>query len=74
MLNSKENREIWMRDALAHKDLLEGRAADAIEKYRKGWCKLRFVDADGNPISGKKVTVNQTTHDFKYGDNIFKME
>ena len=37
MLNSKENREIWMRDALAHKDLLEGRAADAIEKYRKGW-------------------------------------
>ena len=74
MLNSKENREIWMRDALAHKDLLEGRAADAIEKYRKGWCKLRFVDADGNPISGKKVTVNQTTHDFKYGANIFMLD
>lgn len=74
MLNSKENREIWMRDALAHKDLLEGRAADAIEKYRKGWCKLRFVDADGNPISGKKVTVNQATHDFKYGANIFMLD
>lgn len=74
MLDPKENRKIWMKYAEESKDLLEGRAADAIEKYRKGWCKLRFVDAEGKPISGKKVTVNQATHDFKYGANIFMLD
>ncbi len=74
MLNPKENREIWMKAATEHKDLLEGRAAEAIEKYRKGWCKLRFVDEEGKPIAGKKVTVNQQTHDFKYGANIFMLD
>lgn len=74
MLDPKENRKIWMKYAEESKDLLEGRAADAIEKYRKGWCKLRFVDAEGKPIAGKKVTVNQATHDFKYGANIFMLD
>lgn len=74
MLDPKENRKIWMKYAEESKDLLEGRAADAIEKYRKGWCKLHFVDAEGKPIAGKKVTVNQATHDFKYGANIFMLD
>lgn len=74
MLDPKENRKIWMKYAEESKDLLEGRAADAIEKYRKGWCKLRFVDMEGKPIAGKKVTVNQATHDFKYGANIFMLD
>ncbi len=74
MLNSKENREIWMKDAATHKDLLEIRATDTIEKHRKGWCKLRFVDENGNPLVGKTVKVNQCTHDFKYGANIFMLD
>ena len=73
MLNPKENREIWMKDAIEHRDLLEGRAKDSIEKHRKGWCKLRFVDEEGNPIAGKKVKLNQQSHDFKYGANIFML-
>ena len=74
MLNPKENREIWMKAAIEHKDLLEGRAAEAIEKYRKGWCKLRFVDEQGNPLKSKKIVLNQQTHDFKYGANIFMLD
>ena len=74
MLNPKENREIWMMAATEHKDLLEKRAADTIEKHRKGYCKLRFVDEEGNPIAGKTVKINQQTHDFKYGANIFMLD
>ena len=44
MLTAKEKRELWLKDAAEHRDLLEGRAAQDIEKHRKGWCKIRFVD------------------------------
>ena len=74
MLTAKEKREIWMKAAIEHKDLLGERAAEAIEKHRKGWCKLRFVDEEGNPVVGKKVKINQETHDFKYGANIFMLD
>ena len=74
MLNHEEKRTIWMKAVTEHKDLLEVRAAEAIEKYRKGWCKLRFVDEEGKPVVGKKVKINQQTHDFKYGANIFMLD
>ena len=74
MLDRKAARELWMKDTLEHRDLLETRAAETIEKYRKGYAKLRFVDDEGNPIKGKKVTINQQTHDFKYGANIFMLD
>ena len=73
-MNPKENRQIWMQHALAHKDLLEGRAAEAIEKYRKGFAKLRFVDENGNAIAGAKVKLTQTNHAFKHGANIFMLD
>lgn len=74
MLDRKAVRELWMKDTIEHRELLEGRAKDSIEKHRKGWCKLRFVDELGNPIKGKKVKVNQQAHDFKYGANIFMLD
>lgn len=74
MLNTEEKRKIWMKAAVEHKEILEGRAAVAIEKYRKGYCKLRFVDENGRPIAGKQVKINQTSHDFKYGANIFMLD
>lgn len=74
MLNPAENREIWMKDAIAHKDLLEKRAAETIEKHRKGWCKLKFVDEEGKPLAGKKVKITQIEHDFKFGANIFMLD
>lgn len=70
----KEKRDIWLKDANAHRDLLEGRAANDIEKYRKGYAKVKFVDENGEPIVGKKVKLSQLTHDFKYGANIFMLD
>ncbi len=74
MLDPKENREIWMRGAVENKDLLEKRASEDIEKYRKGYAKIKVIGKDGKPLSGKKVKVTQKTHDFKYGANIFMLD
>jgi endo-1,4-beta-xylanase len=43
----------------------------AIEKNRKADAKIRVVDAAGRPVSGVKLTVEQTGHDFLFGANIF---
>ncbi len=74
MLDHKKTREVWMQYAVEGKELLETRAAEAIEKYRKGYCKLRFVDENGAPLQGKQVKITQNTHDFKYGANIFMLD
>lgn len=73
-MTKQELRDVWLKYAYEYKDLLEGRVKADIEKYRKGNCKLRFCDNEGNPIVGKKVKINQTSHDFKYGANIFMLD
>lgn len=74
MLNPAENRKIWMKAAEDSRELLEGRVKNDIEKYRKGYCKLRLTDADGRPIKNAKIKVNQLSHDFGFGANIFMLE
>ena len=44
-----------------------GEAARRIEKLRKRDLTVRVVDADGNPVSGAAVRVQQTRHDWKFG-------
>ena len=73
-MNKQEIRNKWLEYAEAHRDLLDGRVKSDIEKYRKGDCKLRFCDKDGKPAAGKKVKITQTSHDFKYGANIFMLD
>ena len=43
----------------------------AIEKYRKADAKIRVVDAAGRPMPGVKVSVEQISHDFLFGCNIY---
>ncbi|MHB8951796.1 MAG: endo-1,4-beta-xylanase [Pirellulaceae bacterium] len=43
----------------------------AIEKNRKADAKIRVVDAAGRPVPGVELTVEQTSHDFLFGANIF---
>lgn len=73
-MSATENRKIWMAAAEANQALLDGRVQQDIEKYRKGWCKLRFVDAAGKPLQNTPVRVNQTSHDFGFGANIFMLD
>ena len=74
MLNPSENRKIWMKDVEANRELMEGRVKEDIERYRKGWCKLRFVDGEGNPLKHYKVELNQISHDFGFGANLFMLD
>ena len=42
-----------------NKELFNGRVKGDIEKYRKGWHKIRVSDSNGNPQKGLKFKVNQ---------------
>lgn len=39
--------------------------------HRKSVCTLTLLDAQGVPMAGRKVHVQQTTHEFKFGCNLF---
>ena len=41
------------------------------EQYRKADAVLRIVDAQGQPIDGVKVRVEQQTHEYLFGCNLF---
>jgi len=42
-----------------------------IEKYRKSGAAITVVDEKGRPVNGASVAVEQVTHDFLFGCNIF---
>ena len=74
MMTAKEKRELYMKAYYEHKDEVDARIAEGIEKNRKGWCKVRLTDENGKPVAGKKIKLTQKTHDFKYGANIFMLD
>jgi len=74
MLTQEEKRNIWLKAFDENKEYVEKRTGRDIEKYRKGDCRVRLTDKDGNPIANKTVTVDQKTHDFKFGAHIFMLD
>ena len=42
-----------------------------IREYRMGTFSLQFFDAEGARIYPDEVTVNQTSHEFKFGCSLF---
>ena len=58
------NNEAWMED----------RIQNGIEANRKGWMKLTFVDAEGNPVNNVQVKLEQKSHDFRFGCNLFMLD
>lgn len=44
-----------------------------MERYahRRSACTVTLLDAQGIPMAGRKVHVRQTTHEFKFGCNLF---
>ena len=53
---------------------MEDRIESGIEANRKGWMKLSFVDSEGNPVQNVKVKLEQKTHDFRFGCNLFMLD
>lgn len=78
MLNSsftaEQKREYFMKAYNDNKEKVDARINEGIEKYRKGFCEIRITDENGKPVANKKVKLNQKTHDFKYGANIFLLD
>jgi hypothetical protein len=52
-------------------DAVNQRIGRNIEQYRKGDAVLKVVDAAGKPLSGVRVEVQQTGHEFLFGCNAF---
>lgn len=73
-LTAKEKRDLYMKVYFENKEEIDKRISTGIEANRKGNCKIKFVDKNGNPIANKKVKINQKSHDFKYGANIFLLD
>ncbi len=69
-----EKRELCLRAYGDANSAIRNRIDADIEKYRKGRVRLTLRDKDGNPYSSKKITLKQTSHDFKYGANIFMLD
>lgn len=41
---------------------IDARINDGIEKYRKGYCRIRVIDKNGKPLKKQKVRITQTKH------------
>lgn len=57
-----------------NKDYMENRISCGIEQNRKGYAEISVKDAQGNPVSGAKISVKQKSHEFKYGANLFMLD
>ena len=44
-----------------------------IEKYRQGECCIKITDKNGNPMPFACVKVQQISHEFKFGANLFML-
>jgi len=53
------------------KEEILSRAATQVEKERKGDCLVAVRDANGRPVPGIKVKIEQLRHDFLFGCNLF---
>ena len=56
------------------KDYVEEKVSHGIEAYRKGDGKIQIVDTNGNPVAGAKIKLNQKSHEFRFGANIFMLD
>ena len=56
------------------KEIVDEKVSDGIEKYRKGDGKIRIVDQNGTPVSGAVIKLNQKTHEFRFGANLFMLD
>ncbi len=48
--------------------------AENIERYRKGDARITIVDQNGDPMKGAKVRFTQSSHEFRFGANIFMLD
>ena len=55
-------------------DFWKQRADDGIERYRKGNGKITVTDKNGEAIANAKIKLKQTSHEFRFGANLFMLD
>lgn len=73
-MTTQEIRSLYFEKYEKNKETINSRIREGIEKNRKGNCRFQLVDDAGMPLANQKVTVHQTSHDFKVGANIFLLD
>ena len=53
-------------------DALFAEAVSRIEQYRKEDVRIKVLDNNGKPVANATVNIEQTSHEFFFGSNIFK--
>ena len=56
------------------KSFFETTVKENIEKYRKGNCVLKIKDTNGRALSNAIVRVDQKSHAFRFGANLFMLD
>lgn len=67
-------RNIVMKHFDEQRDFMDERVKSGIELYRKAFCKVMFVDKEGNPIKDIAFKATQKSHDFNFGCNMFLLD
>ena len=67
-------RDIVMKHFDEQRDFMEERVSSGIELYRKAFCKVMFVDKEGNPVKDVAFKATQKSHDFNFGCNMFLLD
>ena len=55
-------------------EYVKEKVAYGIENYRKGDGRITVTDENGEPIPNAKIKVKQTSHEFRFGANIFMLD
>ena len=56
------------------KDFMESTVQNNIENNRKGYGTITVKDSEGNIIPDAKISLNQKSHEFKFGANLFMLD
>ncbi len=63
-----------MKNFEKYREYTKERVESGIEINRKCYGYITVIDSNGNPVKDAKIKLNQITHEFKYGANIFMLK
>ncbi|MBQ9428386.1 MAG: endo-1,4-beta-xylanase [Clostridia bacterium] len=66
--------EDFLRSFKKYDAYTQDKIALGIEQNRKGWGEITVTDREGRAVPGAKITLTQTSHEFKYGCNLFMLD
>lgn len=55
-------------------ELVKKRVNDGIERYRKGDARITVTDANGKAVPNAEISLEQSSHDFRFGANLFMLD